>query len=117
MGGVGRVMRKRLGRGGKTGHTGETEFIETIRIKVGGRGETVGAGAVNGSGDIATEGDEEFVYGGELLWSAHVKGDGTGIKVVLSDVVGVCNVVETIHHFCGEDEERGKRGEEYARGS
>lgn len=54
-----------------------------------------------GAGDVAAEGDEEVVYGGELLWGANVKGDGAGIEVVLGCVVGVSDVVETLCHFCG----------------
>lgn len=74
--------------------------------------------AMDGTGDIATEGDEEFVYGGELLWGANVKGDGAGIEVVLGDIVGVRDVVETLRHFCEEgDEGRGGERQGYARGS
>ena len=57
-----------------------------------------------GRSDIATEGDEEVVYGCEFLWGANVEGDGAGVKVVL---VGISDVVETVYHFCGGDEGRG----------
>ena len=63
--------------------------------------------AVDGAGDIAAEGDEEFVYGGELLRGADVKRDGVGIEVVLSDIVGIGDVVEALCHFCGEGVGRG----------
>ena len=92
-------MGKGLGRGGKTGHTRETELVETVGIKIGSGREAVGrllGVAVDGAGDIATEGDEELVYGSKLLWGANVKGDGAGVKVVLGDVVGVGDVVETV---------------------
>lgn len=64
-----------------------------------------------GRGDISTEGNEELVYGGEFLWSANVEGDGAGIKVVLGDIVGVDDVVETLCHFCGKDEGRSEKRE------
>ena len=102
------VVGKGLGRGGQTGHVGEPELVETVGIKVGSGREAVGRGlAVDGPRDIATEGNEELVYGGKLLWGANVKGDGAGVEVVL-DIVGVGEVVETLCHVCGEDEGRGR---------
>lgn len=100
-----------MGRGAKTWHAGEAELVETVWIKVRGGGEAVWmGGAMYGTGDVAAECDEEFVYCGELLWCTDVKGDGAGIEVVLGDIMGVSDVIETLCHFCGEDEGGGWGG-------
>ena len=37
--------------------------------------------ATGDSRDIAAKSEKEFINGGQLLWSADVERDGTGIKI------------------------------------